>query len=551
MWSLNLDIEMDRNISKREYKINWEALTWITIAAGVGIRVFHFFVNRSLWLDEIYLSAGLLRMDLFQLATSPLDYQQQAPVGFLFLVKTCLLVFGESEMALRLVPLLSGIAALFFFLPVARCILNQQGVFIATSLFAFAPLIIYHSVEIKQYSSTLLATVIALFLYVRYHTRHDALSRIKWAVCGAVIIWFAYSSIFVFAGIAAAVCLKHIYRKNWNTLGKSVIVFSFWMISFVAYFFTYLRSAGESEWLINWFSSRNSFMPLPPTLETLKWLGFQFYRFLEYPLGLLLNWPDGTFDNFLVRNFMRMPLLPAFFFIIGTWALLRDRKTICMVLFFPIVLVVVASGLQLYPVYERLTVFIAPLVILVLAKGTEVTINLKWTYRFRLVLVALLLFVPVINSAAQLIAPEKMGGYKNTRYRQALQYINSNYQPGDMVYVYWNFVPAYRVYKQMGYLDYEAIEGRNVRAISSDTLTYFKNLEPDFKRLTGNRRVWLIYDNNLTFDIGDTDDQSWYQRGGKPGKRIFNKFNAAGVLKESFITDQVSAHLFELPAGSQ
>lgn len=66
----------------------------------------------------------------------PLQNYQVAPVGFLLLEKLSVHHLGTSETALRLLPLLCGVASLFLFLGVARRFLPAATIPVAVGLFA-------------------------------------------------------------------------------------------------------------------------------------------------------------------------------------------------------------------------------------------------------------------------------------------------------------------------------------------------------------------------------------------------------------------------------
>src|SRR5438552_2964310 len=98
---------------------NFSRIAWAIIIAGALFRIAGFLANRSLWCDEAGLAANIINRSFIDL-TKPLEQQQNAPIGFLFLERAVVLVFGTGEYALRLVPLLSALAALYLFYLVAR-----------------------------------------------------------------------------------------------------------------------------------------------------------------------------------------------------------------------------------------------------------------------------------------------------------------------------------------------------------------------------------------------------------------------------------------------
>ena len=114
---------MNKLIKKNNFfdpHYRFKAILIIILLVGSAIRLFHFINNRSLWMDEIYLCSGFVHMNYLELASNILDYQQKAPIGFLWMVKLCTDLFGYHEMSLRTIPLIAGIVSLFLFADVCK-----------------------------------------------------------------------------------------------------------------------------------------------------------------------------------------------------------------------------------------------------------------------------------------------------------------------------------------------------------------------------------------------------------------------------------------------
>ena len=94
----------------------------LLLALGAGLRIGLFLGNRSLWIDEARLALNILHKGPRELL-GPLEAGQAAPPGFLLLVKASEQIFGGGEPALRLVPLLWGLASLP---PASARSLNQK-----------------------------------------------------------------------------------------------------------------------------------------------------------------------------------------------------------------------------------------------------------------------------------------------------------------------------------------------------------------------------------------------------------------------------------------
>ena len=84
-----------------------------------------------------------------------------------------------------------------------------------------------------------------------------------------------------------------------------------------------------------------------------------------------------------------------------------------MVLVFPVLLVLLVSGLELYPFMDPHVVFLAPVLILLLALGCEkLSVAFFNTAKGRLILPVLLLRGALANATLQAIDKDAFGHYK-------------------------------------------------------------------------------------------------------------------------------------------
>lgn len=531
----------------RGYLNNRVNLTLLFILIGIIFRLFHFFDNRSLWTDELYLSASIVKMNYLQLATEPLVYQQKAPIGFLWLTKFFSSVIGGQEMGLRFFSLLTGVLSLFLFVPVARYFLGNRFVWLAVGILALAPPLIYHSVEAKQYGTELFATTLVLYLYIKFGTRTDRRSLLYWALSGMLIIWFSYAAIFTLVGVAFALFVSYLSKKDWLRLKKQLVVFIAWALSFLLNYFLFTYRHAESKWIVYWFDYYRNFMPLPPTsIADLTWFPLNFYRMMDYPLGLLWNFTSAS--HHVLQVAFKMPFLPILCFLIGSISLLKTKKQ-WLVLYMPLFITLMASGLKLYPLTERFFVFAAPILIILIVLGNNFLINLFRNHKIAYLLPILLVFGPIVNSLEHLLQPGQFLIHKKSYQREALNYIDSNYKEGDAVYVYWNNRHAINVYEWLYPFRFKAVQGSDFRKQASNYDEYVKFIQADLP-LVGKQRLWVVFNNFFLSDIGDLVDQpEWYYAdGGKPNEKIHEFFKTLGNETGSFRSFDVDVHLFELTA---
>lgn len=522
----------------------------IFIILGIALRLFHFFDNRSLWNDEMYLASSLVRLNLWELATSPLDYEQKAPLGFLWAVKLCVILFGKSEMALRLFPLLCGIATLFIFRPVAHYFLRPVAAVAAMGIMAFSPLIIYHAVEIKQYSTELLASVFLLALYCRYHQKTNNKSLFLYGILGAVTVWFSFSSVFMLVGIALGTCIYLALKKNWSLLFRSMIPFGIWAVSFGISYVLFVKNHPAKEWLVEWFALSHGFMPLPPkSAADMSWFVHKLFGIFHYPLGLSwVSLPPETAP--VPRLLARMAIVPLALLVAGLVAFWRGGKKHLLVFSMPILLHLLASGVQAFPFLERLTFYLAPIFILLIARGVQVVTDFFPTKQWlAYLLVGLLLFGPVFNIFRQTMDTSMFADFKKSYDRETLLYIDQHAQPGDVVYVYWNNLVPYRYYKDNYGLKFKAVEGADHKFSATNVDEYMKLVEQDVQRLSGAKRVWLIYNKILpNGKIGDRMyDPEWYFKTDVhvPIEKVQPLFGKYGKQLEMVETRNVNVVLFD------
>lgn len=548
-YSIPGEVKKETFLKPRKPSEKVQFFLYTILIFGILFRLFHFFHNRSLWLDEIYVSLNLISANFQQLASPLLEYQQKAPVGFLWMVKCAVLLFGDDEQALRLIPLLCGIAALICLIPVSRYWLKPAGQLAAIGMMAFAPPLIYHSVEVKQYSMELLATVICLWLYIRFYKERGHQSRLLWGASGALILWFSYSSVFILTGIGSAVCLSLIIKKDWKSLFQMCVPFSMWFGSFAIHYVLITSKQVDHQWLLYWFRHYQSFMPLPAwSPDTIKWLVRHLYTMLDYPLGLL--WNFNTSDSTALRVIMKMSIIPIALTFTGIYAFLQTDKPALILLTLPLVLTLTASAMERYPFFERLLVFISPLIILLIAKGCDKAIkSLPALRRWKLIIPVLLMTGGFAASAAQVINPDTFGRYKKSYKKEALLYIDKNFQEGDLVYLYWNMNYGYRYYKKAYKLQYNAIEGSDRKFESVSPYDYIRQLQPELNRFKGKKRVWVVYNKKLWNDIGEIESKpDWYNKS-QPGEFLYRELSNSAHETERFELEEVNVHLFDFSSA--
>lgn len=488
------------------YDSKW--LPWAIICFGIVLRLYHYLANRSLWLDEAALALGILNTPFSQLI-KPLYNGQAAPIGFLMVERLIINLFGSSEYALRLFPLLCGIVALPLFYIVAKAYIQSKAVLIALFLFAFCPSLIYYSSEVKQYSTdvviVLLLYVVAISIYNRERLTipHVAL----FGVIGAIAIWLSHPSIFVLISIAIVLAYSSLRGREYVKFGSLSIISSIWALSFIASYLISLQNLSGNQGLLNYWST--AFMPLPPSsISDAGWFISTFFGIFKNPVGLYLSG------------------LAALSFLAGCISIYSEKKETFLLLISPILLTLLASGFHKYPFSGRLLLFIVPAVLLLVAEGAELIrskISSHNTAVLGIIFIGLLLLYPVAITSYHLLEPH----YKE-EIKPVIEYVRENPQDGDVLYIYYGAVPAFEYYSaKYGYDANDYIGGVSSR----DNLSNYIN---DLDKLRGNRRVWIIFSHVCTW------------RGVDEEKFFLRHLENIGTKRDSFKSAGAAVYLYDL-----
>ena len=134
-------------------RVTRPALIPLLIAiAGAAIVLYQWIGARPLWLDEEMIALNF-RDRSFAGLGGRLWLDQSAPLGWLALQRLVLLVLGPSEIALRAIPALFGVATVFAAFFVGRRWMTTTGCAIFVLLCSLGQWMSFHAVELKSYSA--------------------------------------------------------------------------------------------------------------------------------------------------------------------------------------------------------------------------------------------------------------------------------------------------------------------------------------------------------------------------------------------------------------
>jgi len=437
------------------------------ILIGAALRLWQYAANASLWLDEIAVAQNILERPLGELLTAPLAYAQVAPKGFLLAEKAAVALFGPSEYALRLFPLLCSLGALLAFRRVAERALTGFAATVAVALFAAAIPLIFYAAQTKQYSTDVLIAVLLLWLALDLDAGAvlSAPRAVGAALAGAVAPWFSHSAVFVLAGMGISLAAQS-RRLDVRSLRRLYIVVAVWTVSALCAVGIELSTASpQTREYMQWFWApamlpSDALHMLWPLLRLRDLLGQRGLGALGYPASIL---------------YMSLAVF-------GLALLSCRRLRVALFLILPTALTVAASAVRQYPFADRLILFLVPGFLLAIAEAIE------WT-RARAAkfspVAAVAMLVALAGPALYALAT-KPPVYRLQDMKPVLAYLQERRRPSDAVYVHYRGAPSILFYGARYGLrpsDY-TIGG----CYLGDTRRYLEDID----KFRGSPRLWII-----------------------------------------------------------
>ena len=163
--------------------------TWLIVVAvlvNLSWRLVRYGLNFPIWGDEAMLAVNICDRDWIGLAGT-LDYNQTAPLGFLWAESCMARMFGTSLYALRLLPLVCGILSTLLFVRLACAWLPRRSAALAIAVFCASYYPVRHATEIKPYAVDLFVCLCLTLLGLQLHrnrNRHRGWLAWVWGASG-------------------------------------------------------------------------------------------------------------------------------------------------------------------------------------------------------------------------------------------------------------------------------------------------------------------------------------------------------------------------------
>jgi hypothetical protein len=454
----------------------------ILLVLGVLLRLRQYLTGRSLWADEAMLALNIVNRG-FSGMFQPLEYDQGAPVGFLLVEKLFNAVLGRNEFALRLFPLVVGLLSLWLFYSLLKQATNQAGLLTALALFALNPRLVYYSSEVKQYIVDVAATVTLLLFAASFFSGSPRKKDFAWlALAGMIALWFSHPALFVLAGIGLSLAVLCLQRRDYSGLRLVLGIGFLWVLEVSFLYVLILKDLSQNAYMREYW--QGAFLPVPPWSDP--------------------GWFVGAIrQNISLQFGMPYAVLFVFLLMLAGWAILFSQNRGYAIAVAGILLVtLLAAALQLYPVFERMILFLVPLGLILL--GQAVGAFYRWARRYglagilsTLLLAGFLIYGPLATSIQAFVEPKYF-----EHIRPTMAQLRDSWKDGDSLFVSNGALPAFRFYAP--FYGLESIPyGFGRREDYKNPQNILRQLDS----FRGQPRVWVLFSH--VYENGDFNEKDF------------------------------------------
>jgi hypothetical protein len=363
----------------------------LLLALGTMLRVTGYLAGPELWIDEASLANAIHDMRLSN-PFGPVSSSQLAPVGFLASERLVFRVLGDSNLSLRLLPLLGGLGSLWLFRGLAERCLSPRAALLALAMFVVSDDLIGFSSELKPYSTDVALALLCTWLASNWEPLPKPTLRL--ALVGTFAAWFSFPATFVLLGVGLALAISSVARRDWRGLSALGLLALVWSVSLAG-----VQWAARSQLVsprgmdVFWSFSFPS-RPLSP-LGLAEWAAQSLAYLFQNPMNLYIPGIGWA-----------IPALAGLgFFLLGCASMAsRDPRALGL-LVAPLGLTVLAASMRLYPCHGRLVLFLVPALILLVVEGADrasCAIRGRTAWRLAVVWLAMLPATVVLNQMIEL-----------------------------------------------------------------------------------------------------------------------------------------------------
>lgn len=429
------------------------------------LRIKAFLIVRPLWHDEASLAMSILgRYNLMDFFT-PLDFFQKAPPFFMSLTEFITRFFGSAEPALRTIPFISSLISVILFNILSSRILKKKiSILLSNYLFAVNYQLIYYAQEFKQYSSDVMFVMLSVLIFTKVDFETVSYKRlILLSLISIIMIFFSYPA----AIVIGAVILLNLFKFSREKL-KKIIIFSLPIVITAGFYFKFLL--------------------LPLQSREVEMFGSYWQDgFITLSLSSVYNILKINLLYFFIPNHLLWFLTALFLF--GLYFFIKEKTREEMIILLTILFAIAASALQIYPLKERIALYLLPFIILIINKPLDRISLKRKIYSAVLVLVVFFSFYSYNFHYMQIFSQNDI--FKNQDTRILMSLVSEKFKESDILVYNKASTADYYYYK--AYFNFQPQQEICINLFKPDK----KDYEKELRKLNKNQNYWFFYPYHL------------------------------------------------------
>jgi hypothetical protein len=491
-----------------EKRTNILNLLGIALCLGsVAVFVTALVVHNDFWVDEATLVQTVLTRGFGEIAATPPDFSQNAPLGYLYVLKLFSLVLGKSTFSLRLPAVLAALGLMFVAYKTAKDLLDSKCPFLYAGASVLSSTFLDYATQAKQYSFEALGVLVCVYvmgLYCKGKTR-----TLKPALIYALVIWFSFTSaLFAFGCIvvmAVDLLIKTIKKKiPVSEFIKTCLPFFIPLASVLVNLVLWVLpcSAGLAEGAALYWNKLR-FPLLPTSISDIKLLYLMAKNIIQpFGFGIIALGVCAVFLLFMLDKkgrviFLNKPML-------GIYVALGASF--------------VASNLGYLPVISRLFIFVYPLTLIGVAYIAEyLSDNISELFKNKALQKFVVIMICLMCAADfGLLALIKRYIKPGQQLSASVDYVTKHREENDYIYVCSSALPLYLYltdyaapYKYFstdnetsGKIIYGAYFWNSVgeKPYEYKSVIYEKRFNREVETISAHKTVWLLFSHTVPTD---------------------------------------------------
>lgn len=440
-------------------------------------------VGVSLWLDEAALAVSFSKRNIWTLTSDIFEWNQIAPVGWLYVNKIISIILGNTEFNIRIFSVFSYTATLFLVYCMSKYFFHMRLPLMCPAYIASMSFALTYSIMFKPYISDGMFTMLTITAYLVY--KEKSLKPWILGIVWAVLLWFSNPVCFVAGGLilselaflifynVKSIKAKHFKIKNllieikpWIVIGGMLV------ISFVVYYFYWLRPVAIGDSMQNFWRGQN-FPLFPKSVEDLskmKSMYEEIFRHFSFLTPLMMF---GLITTFI-------------------YGLYKKSRSI-IGLYIGIIIMLFASYINMFPVEDRMWYYFYPLSAFLFFMGIDKVVHFRGEKKgtaSTLIIWIFGIFAITANTGFSdfSTADKVFRSDEETNYE--VNFVRDNIQEDEKVYVYFHSIPGFTY--NNGYDTYSIGKYRNNVIYGVGILAKNQDYSDEINNITNAHNCYIV-----------------------------------------------------------